>query len=298
MRTDNRVLSFLAFVVISAGVVAFCRLLLQLSQFGASPFPELPVAVIAMTGVLFVGVLHPLARRMSTGMAWAAAGAGLAAGTAMALLMPAWGGSFTYVFAAVTATGLSLLLRALPEHRGPMLAAMSVYVVCTLLANYTFDSFLPLGDFFLVNVGTFFFGITFTQRDAVHQFGRRAVYTMIGFAAVANVALALSLGTPLRYVGVGFLAILLSETADTEVYQRLLQRRWITRVASSNAISAPLDTIVFTVLAFTGAGFATAQWMLQVIVTDVILKYASGMLAAFGIVLTTRRAAKARLESA
>lgn len=299
MHVDKRALSFIGFVATLVGVVAFCRLLLLLSQFGATPFPELPMAVIAMTGVLFVGVLHPLSRRLSMTLAFAAAATGLVAGAVVALQMPSWGGSSQYLLAAVTAVAWTLALRAMPRRRGPMFAAMTVYVMCTLLANYTFDSFLPLGDFFLVNVGTFFFGVTFTQRDTVHQFGRRAVYAMIGAAALANVALALSLGTPLRYVAVGFLAILLSETADTEVYQRLLKRRWLTRVASSNAISAPLDTIVFTVLAFTGMGFATAQWMLQVIVTDVIVKYASGMLAAFGIVLTTRRReAEAPLEAA
>lgn len=275
---------FVGFVLVASLTVAFCRLLLQLSQFGANPFPALPVAVIALAGALFVGILYPLAQRLPSGPLGSAAAVSLAAAAALSVQMPAMGGSTLYLLAPLTGIALTLILRGLPGRLGPMLAAMSVYVVCTLLANYTFDSFLPLGDFFLVNVGTFFFGVTFTQRDRVHRYGRQAVYAMIGAAALANVALAMSLGTPLRYVAVGFLAILISETADTEIYQRLLGRRWLTRVASSNAISAPLDTIVFTVLAFAGAGFATPQWMLQVIVTDVIVKYASGMLAALGIV--------------
>jgi uncharacterized PurR-regulated membrane protein YhhQ (DUF165 family) len=116
---------------------------------------------------------------------------------------------------------------------------------------------------------------------------------MIGLAAVANVLMSLHLGTPLRYVFVGFLAIVLSETADTEVYARLLHRRWFTRVASSNAVSAPLDTLIFTTLAFAGEEFATPVWMLQVIVTDVVVKYGSGLLAALQIVGAGRRTAEA-----
>jgi len=158
-----------------------------------------------------------------------------------------------------------------------------VYAGCTLLANYTFDSFLPLGPFVLVNVGTLFFGVTFTQRDRVHGYGRRKAYGMIAASAVANVALAAGLGTPLRYVGVSFLAILLSETADTEIYQRLLHRRWLTRVASSNGVSAPLDTLIFTLLAFVGQDFATPSWLARVIATDVAVKYTSSLVAALGL---------------
>lgn len=139
---------------------------------------------------------------------------------------------------------------------------------------------MPLPVYGLVNVGTLFFGITFTQRDRVHQYGRRYAYIMIGVAAVANVVTALSLDTPLRYVAVGFLAIIVSEAADTEVYQRLLRRRWLTRVAASNAVSIPIDTVVFTLLAFYGAEWATAAWMTEVIATDIVVKLVVGFLAA------------------
>lgn len=291
------IFAFLGFVLAAVSTVPFCRLLLELSGFGPNPFPALPAAVIALVGVLFAGILHPLSQRLGAVQAGAAGAIAVALATATALAMPSLGGAALYGLAAATGVTVALTFRVLPSRVGRMLAAMSVYVVCTLLANYTFDSFLPLGDFFLVNVGTFFFGITFTQRDRVHRYGRRAVYAMIAFAAAANVALALSLGTPLRYVAVGFLAILLSETADTEIYQRLLGRRWLTRVASSNAVSAPLDTVLFTVLAFAGAPFASAGWMTQVIVTDVIVKYGSGMLAALGI-LAGARSARSSVEPA
>ncbi|HET8984400.1 MAG TPA: VUT family protein, partial [Trueperaceae bacterium] len=198
-------------------------------------------------------------------------------------------GEATYLLSPVVAVaGTSLLARS--RGRPGLYSAITVYVACTLLANYTLDSFLPLGGFFLVNVGTLFFGITFTQRDRVHRYGRRTVYQMILLAAVANVVLGAALGTPLRYVAVSFLSIVVAETADTEVFQRLKARRWLTRVATSNAVSAPIDTIIFTLLAFWGESFATTTWMTQVIVTDVFVKYGGGLLAALGMVALVRSA--------
>ncbi len=253
-------------------------LLWRLSQFGQHPYAVLPLALITLFGLLFTGLLVDLtagldARRTAATLALAAA-----AGTVASLALPVAAGR--YALAPLVAMAAAALLRAGARRHAVMLAAMTVYASCTLLANYTFDSFLPVGGFFLVNVGTLFFGVTFTQRDRVHGFGRRAVYAMIVSAAAANVLLSSHLGTPLRYVGVSFLSIVLSETADTEIYQRLIHRRWITRVASSNAVSAPMDTLVFTLLAFVGQSFATPQWLLRVIATDVVVKYASSLLAA------------------
>ncbi len=253
-------------------------LLWRLSQFGQHPYPVLPFTLIVLFGLLFTGLLVDLTagrdRRRAAGLLAAAALVGALAAYAVPFAEP------RYALAPVAAAAAAAVLRFATRRRAVMLGAMTVYVSCTLLANYTFDSFLPVGGFFLLNVGTLFFGVTFTQRDRVHGFGRRAVYAMILTAAVANVALSSHLGTPLRYVAVSFLSIVLSETTDTEIYQRLIHRRWITRVASSNAVSAPMDTLIFTFLAFLGQDFATPRWFVQVIATDIVVKYASSMVAA------------------
>ncbi|MDZ7800152.1 MAG: VUT family protein [Trueperaceae bacterium] len=249
-----------------------------MAGFGQDPADRLPWAELAFFGALFGDALAgPLRRQGRLGAVT------LASGAAVCLLL----GVTLLPARDLAAPGVALasgLLLALPSaRRAEMWGAISVYTASTLLANYTFDAFLPLGDWFLVNVGTLFFGVTFTQRDRVHRFGRAVVYRMIVLAAVANVAAALTVGTPLRYVAVGFLAIVASESADTEIYQRMLRHPWLARVASSNAVSAPLDTILFTVLAFAGAPFATLSWMGQVITTDVLVKYASSMATAFGL---------------
>src|SRR5690606_17018050 len=106
----------------------------------------------------------------------------LAVGGASAIAtLPTSLGDPRYLIAPLTAAALTMLAARLGKPR--LVPAATVFVACTLLANYTLDSFLPLGDFFLLNVGTLFFGITFTQRDRVHAFGRRAVYLTIFVAA-------------------------------------------------------------------------------------------------------------------
>lgn len=258
--------------------------LLWLAGFGQQPPSTLPLLAIALFGAIFTGPLNDL-RAGNGRRVWLflAVGAAAAAG----LLFTPFGDA-RYLLSPLVAVLLAVLTGRL--GRPGLLAAATVYVACTLLANYTLDSFLPLGGFLLLNVGTLFFGITFTQRDRVHRYGRGAVYQMIFIAAIANVVLSAALATPLRYIAVSFLSIVLAETADTEIFQRLKGRRWLTRVATSNAVSAPLDTIIFTLLAFWGADFATGAWLTQVIVTDVLVKYGSGMLAALGVLAVVRSA--------
>lgn len=279
-RPQNQALLVLAGLLAGMGPAV----LLWLAGFGQQPPDRLPVVAVALFGAVFTGLLSDLGalggRRL---------GLFLAVGGASAIAtLPTSLGDPRYLIAPLTAAALTMLAARLGKPR--LVPAATVFVACTLLANYTLDSFLPLGDFFLLNVGTLFFGITFTQRDRVHAFGRRAVYLTIFVAAGTNVALAAALGTPLRYIAVSFLSIVIAETADTEIFQRLKDRRWLTRVASSNAVSAPLDTLIFTLLAFWGESFATPTWLTQVIVTDVLVKYGSGMLAAFGVLALMRTA--------
>lgn len=165
--------------------------------------------------------------------------------------------------------------------------AIAIYVFCTLVANFLYDTFIELPFYGMLSVGTIPFAVTFTQRDRVHRYGRKTVYIMIAVAAVANVIMSYALDVPLRFILASFLAIMLAETADTEVYQRFIKRRWILRVAASNAISIPLDSTVFTLIAF--AGTFTIATMAEIIAADILAKLVIGFLAAVRIRFFTQQ---------
>jgi queuosine precursor transporter len=155
-----------------------------------------------------------------------------------------------------------------------------IYILAVLGANYTTtpEWFIPLPIYGQVALGTFIFGVTFTQRDRLHQFGRPAVYSTIAIAAIANVIMSSVLSVDIRIIIASFVAIILSETADTEIYQRLLQKSWFVRVMGSNAVSVPLDTVIFWLIAFFGT-LAPSE-MVALIVGEIIIKYAIGALTA------------------
>ena len=166
-----------------------------------------------------------------------------------------------------------------------MLIPALIYITAVLAANYTATWFLPLPIFGQVAVGTFIFGITFTQRDLLHQFGRRRVYQVIFLAAVLSVVESVVLGVPYRIIIASFTAILISETADTEVYQRLLNRSWMLKVASSNAVSIPIDTLIFNLIAFLGV-FPPLQ-LLAIMWGEIVVKTLMGVLV--GLITARQR---------
>jgi len=159
-----------------------------------------------------------------------------------------------------------------------MLRSMFIYVTAVLVANYTATWFIPLPVFGMVSVGTLVFGITFTQRDRVHRYGRRPVYLMIFAAALGMVLESLFLGVEWRIITASFIAIVLSETADTEVYQRLLHRTWLQRVLGSNLISIPLDSALFNLIAFVGV--FEPLMLVAIIFGEIVSKFVTGALAA------------------
>ncbi len=153
-----------------------------------------------------------------------------------------------------------------------------IYVFAVLLANFTATWFIPLPIFGMVSVGTLVFGITFTQRDRVHRFGRRRVYQMILIAAAGMVLESIFLGVAWRIIAASFIAIVLSETADTEIYHKLLRLSWMKRVIGSNLISIPLDSILFNVIAFLGV-FEPGM-LVAITFGEIVTKFATGSLAA------------------
>lgn len=184
------------------------------------------------------------------------------------------------------------------------LRAAAIYFFAIIVANLTATLFIPFPVFGQVAVGTFIFGITFTQRDKMHRDGGRPfVYKVLIFTAIVTTLILLSykylvaeslvqyLSTKgyswlaegfgilaessERVLLASFLAILLAEAADTEVYHLLKNRSWLVRVASSNAISIPLDSLIFNLVAF--AGIFSAVELTSIIFGEIVVKYLVGI---------------------
>jgi uncharacterized PurR-regulated membrane protein YhhQ (DUF165 family) len=166
-----------------------------------------------------------------------------------------------------------------PERTAATLGAMAIYIIAVLIANETTTRFIALPWYGLVSVGTLVFGITFTQRDRVHRAGRPWVYAMLITTAICATLQSWLTGVSWRIIVASCLAILLAEAADTEVFHHLRERQWVVRVIGSNAVSIPLDTAIFTIVAF--AGVFSWSMIGSILWGDIVAKMAIGTLAAF-----------------
>jgi queuosine precursor transporter len=146
-----------------------------------------------------------------------------------------------------------------------------VYIAATLAANYTATWFIHFPFFGQVSIATFIFGITFTQRDRVHNIlGRKNVYIMIGIAAMLNLVITILGAVEWRIILASFIAIILAETADTEIYQYYIKNSWGMRVLKSNAVSIPLDSLLFNCIAFLGV---YSNWeVVSIIFGEIVFK--------------------------
>ncbi|MCS6840473.1 MAG: VUT family protein [Roseiflexus sp.] len=147
-----------------------------------------------------------------------------------------------------------------------------LYILAILAANLTADAILTVGVLQFA-LGTLFFGVIFTLRDLIHrQYNKAVVYATILAAVGVNILAAAASLASARIILASAIALLLSELTDTEVYHALRHRVWVIRVLSSNALSAPLDTMLFTMLAFYGVW--SNDLIASVIIGDSLVKYA------------------------
>mgnify|MGYP001291963581 CR=1 FL=1 len=182
-------------------------------------------------------------------------------------------------------------------HRSLVRAATllaGTYIAAQMLADIASLKIAVVGGL-AVDAGTFIYPITFTLRDMIHKrLGKSAARTVIVLAAGINVAMAAFLwmvsllpadAAWAAWEGAGvtandaFARILapawtivlasiaaevVSELIDTEVYHlwttRVTTRLQWTRVLASNAVSVPVDSLIFSWLAFGwGFGMPAAQ---------------------------------------
>ncbi|MEZ5321855.1 MAG: queuosine precursor transporter [Microthrixaceae bacterium] len=176
------------------------------------------------------------------------------------------------------------------------LLSTAAYIGASLVANVMSLRIVKLVGV-SIDAGTILYPITFTVRDLLHRSaGKRAAQTVVVATAAANGLMVLAfwaaaalpadpavgaqrgfgdvLLVTWRIVAASVAAQLLSELTDTEVYQRIADRmgtrRMILRVLGSNAVSIPIDSIVFTVVAF--AGSVPFGSMVSIVVANIALK--------------------------
>lgn len=165
-----------------------------------------------------------------------------------------------------------------------LLVASAAYVACSILANVMSVRILRIGPdwaSFAIDAGTLTYPLTFTLRDMVHKVGGRHVARVLivataglnilaAFAFWATAVLPADAAvdtaaqewfgpvlTPvLRITLASVVAQVIAELVDTEVYHRWVLRfghrlQW-GRVLASNAVSVPVDSVIFVAIAFGG----------------------------------------------
>ena len=151
------------------------------------------------------------------------------------------------------------------------LVVISLYIAAQLLSDIA-SLKISLISGFSVDAGTFIYPLTFTIRDLIHKrLGKLAARKVIILAAGINLLMALFfhfvawlpqdpawglgkefsaiLGPVWRIVIASIIAEVFSELIDTEIYHLWQSRittkyQWM-RVLSSNAVSIPIDSLIF-----------------------------------------------------
>jgi uncharacterized integral membrane protein (TIGR00697 family) len=180
---------------------------------------------------------------------------------------------------------------------------VAAYIGAQMLADI---ASLKIGIVFAlaVDMGTFIYPITFTLRDVVHKvLGKRNAQTLIITAGVINLFMAAYLSwvasvpsDPAWGLGEDFSAILgpvwrivvasiaaevISELIDTEIYQWYVSRfgtrhQWA-RVVSSNTVSIPIDSLIFSIGAFGWILPWSVVW--QIFAFNLLVKYLVSLLS-------------------
>ena len=163
---------------------------------------------------------------------------------------------------------------------------------------------------FSVDAGTFIYPFTFTLRDLVHKTaGIKAARVLIITAAVLNLLMAglfwltsilppdlavgpqeefgLVLSPVWRIVFASIVAEVIAELIDTEGYrlwvEKVTHRYQWARVLVSNSLSIPLDSLLFSWLAFGGALPDAVVW--SIFASNVIIKGLTTIISLPGIYL-------------
>ncbi len=192
----------------------------------------------------------------------------------------------------------------------------SLYVFCALVANVAATKVTYLGPW-VMDAGLIY-ALTFTLRDLMHkQLGTRAALSMVYMSSLVNFLAAFYFqfavwlpaesswalaggqsawefifSLQLRIVIGSVAAGLIAGTVDTLVYSWWVRGlgknkpQWM-RVVISNAISIPVDSVIFPLIAF--AGVVSSSAMIQMFYTNVIVKVVISLLISWSIYLVPEK---------
>jgi len=197
-----------------------------------------------------------------------------------------------------------------------MIAATLVsaaYVAFQMMADVASLRIVMIAGF-SIDAGTFVYPFTFTLRDLVHKTaGIKAARALIVAAAVLNLLMAglfwltsilpadlvvgpqeefgLVLSPVWRIVFASIAAEVIAELVDTEGYrfwvERVTHRYQWARVLVSNALSVPLDSLIFSWLAFGGVLPSAVVW--SIFASNVIIKGITTLVSLPGIYLVREK---------
>ncbi len=191
-----------------------------------------------------------------------------------------------------------------------------LYIFFSLAGNIAATKVTYFGS--MVMDAGFIYSLTFTWRDLIHkQLGQRAALTTIWLAAAINLLAALYFqivvmmpaqtdwaasggqtaweflfSLQMRITLASILTALIAELIDTKVYQlwtagkRARWPQW-TRVAVSNSVSIPVDSLLFPIIAFFGV--VGTEGLQQMFWTNIIVKAAITALVFWTIYLVPER---------
>ncbi len=198
------------------------------------------------------------------------------------------------------------------------LLSVCLYIAAQMLADVASlkIALIPAGPIGSLSIdgGTFIYPLTFTLRDLVHKIlGKRAARLLIVAAAGINLFMAALfafvswlppdpswglqaefaaiLGPVWRIVVASIVAEVVSELLDTEIYHlwvtRVTTRYQWARVLTSNAVSVPVDSLIFAWIAFGSTLPAGVVW--SIFWSNVLVKGAVTLFSLPGIYLVPER---------
>ncbi len=195
------------------------------------------------------------------------------------------------------------------DHLTIALLVSVLYVAAQMMSDIASLRIVMIAGY-SIDAGTFIYPLTFTLRDMVHKVaGIKAARMLILAAAGINLFMALifwvvalmppdlSIGpqeefglvlSPIwRIVAASIIAEVISELIDTEGYkfwvEKVTQKYHWARVLFSNLISIPVDSFLFSFLAFWG--IFPAAVVISIFVSNMIIKGITTLISIPGIYL-------------